>query len=393
MEYYFIPVAKFTEWLASLLSEFLVYIPVTEKNKQHFRLLTSEYLSALKKSPSSLSSPIKGEEPDLGDPIRDALTKIRPAESLKGFFFLPREVVSKGFIGEPSNVNYLNPSIGGSKQRIIIGAKNCDLMPLLVHKKMFLEGKFVDPFYQDRLLNTTIISADCPIPETTCFCSLLGINPYPSDGQASDINLTVLTDGYLLEPFTEKGKALIERRADSGERIAIRPARDEEIKEREEQRDKARRTLEAINPKPLTTDLAQAVEQMKDDAFWQEHAKTCIECFGCLVVCPTCFCYLLYDQAENPAFTRTKIWDACYYPAYARVGGGMNPRAEFLARFKNRFHCKFMNFFRDYNFYACSGCGRCLSVCSGKIDIRKILSALWVWIWNKFQIPIIRIYE
>lgn len=371
MEYYFISATKFPEWLANLPLELTVYAPIIEENKQHIRKLNKEFLSTLG-GPNSKYS------------IRDALTKIRVAESLKGFFFVPREIVGRGFE---------NSGAKAEARQLIIGAKNCDLIPLKVHQKMFLAGKFVDPFYQDRLSRTIIVSADCPMPETTCFCNLLGLAPYPTTG--SDINLTVLLDGYLLEPFTEIGRELI-----ASQPNLLRPARDEEIREREEQREKAMKTLEAINPKSCPTDLAHAVEKMKEVTFWQEHAQTCVECFGCLMVCPTCFCYLLYDQAtdllpdqdgvvESPLlssrdsiregiynFTRTKIWDACYYAAYARVGGGMNPRAEFLQRFKNRFHCKFMNFFLDNNFYACSGCGRCLSVCSGKIDIRKILLAV-----------------
>jgi ferredoxin len=71
---------------------------------------------------------------------------------------------------------------------------------------------------------------------------------------------------------------------------------------------------------------------------------------------------------------RTKVWDACYIAAYARVGGGANPRAEFVKRFYNRFFCKFSHFPSWQKMPACSGCGRCYRVCMGKIDIRKVLA-------------------
>ena len=342
MESFVIPKTKFDELLQSLLNEFEIYLPVTEENKQHFRKLNSKDLEATEKKPIW------------------ALEKIRPSESLKGFFFSPRLKVA----------SYDGVMIKNETKRLIIGAKNCDLYPMRVHQKMFLEGKFVDPFYKDQLDRTLIISADCPVPEDTCFCNLLGLTPYPTEGSA--INLTVVGDSYLLEALTDKGKELIESRPGF-----FRSAREEEIKERDEQREKSVKLLEKINPKAWRKDLAHGVKKAKKDEFWQEHAKSCIECFGCLMICPTCFCYLLYDQAiAEKDFDRTKIWDACYYAAYARVGGGVNPRAEFLQRFKNRFHCKFMNFYLDNNFFACSGCGRCLSVCSAKIDIRKILGDL-----------------
>ncbi|MFB0508993.1 MAG: 4Fe-4S dicluster domain-containing protein [bacterium] len=342
MESFVIPKTKFDELLQSLLNEFEIYLPVTEENKQHFRKLNSKDLEVTEKKPTW------------------ALEKIRPSESLKGFFFSPRLKVA----------SYEGVMIKNETKRLIIGAKNCDLYPMRVHQKMFLEGKFVDPFYKDQLDRTLIISADCPVPEDTCFCNLLGLTPYPTEGSA--INLTVVGDSYLLEALTDKGKELIESRPGF-----FRSAREEEIKERDEQREKSVKLLEKINPKAWRKDLAHGVKKAKKDEFWQEHAKSCIECFGCLMICPTCFCYLLYDQAiAEKDFDRTKIWDACYYAAYARVGGGVNPRAEFLQRFKNRFHCKFMNFYLDNNFFACSGCGRCLSVCSAKIDIRKILGDL-----------------
>jgi len=340
METFVVPSAKLNEWLLSLLNGFEVYLPVFTEKKNHFKKFERKDFESSEKRPIL------------------ALEKIRITESMKGFFFAPREIVAAGFE---------SPLVKDKSKRLIVGAKNCDLMPMKVHEKIFLEGNYIDPFYKDRLERTTIISADCPVPESTCFCNLLGLTPYPISG--SDINLTVLRDGYLLEPFTDKGKELIASTPN-----LFRNAREEEITQRDELRQRAIQILKEINPKEWRKDLAKGVEQATKDEFWQEQAKTCVECFGCLMICPTCYCYLLYDQAKSKQdFERTKIWDACYYAAYARVGGGMNPRVEFLQRFKNRFHCKFMNFNFDHGFSACSGCGRCLAVCSGKIDIRKVL--------------------
>ncbi len=156
-----------------------------------------------------------------------------------------------------------------------------------------------------------------------------------------------------------------------------------------------------INPKPWNPDLPGAIAaKMHDESFWRRHADKCVECFGCLMGCPTCYCFLLYDQAreerneerrvrneESSVFRppssvlvkgldRTRVWDACYEAAYARVGGGANPRAEFIKRFANRFECKWKEFKTDHGMYSCSGCGRCFKACMGKIDIRKVLGDL-----------------
>jgi Fe-S oxidoreductase len=82
------------------------------------------------------------------------------------------------------------------------------------------------------------------------------------------------------------------------------------------------------------------------------------------------------QKPETGMVDRTRVWDACYLPAYARVGGGANPRVEFVKRFANRFACKFSDFKTDHGMYACSGCGRCFVACMGKIDIRKVLREL-----------------
>jgi Fe-S-cluster-containing hydrogenase component 2 len=115
---------------------------------------------------------------------------------------------------------------------------------------------------------------------------------------------------------------------------------------------------------------------MPDTAYWQRHAEQCVECYGCLLGCPTCYCFLLYDQAREKGFERTRVWDACYEAAYTRVGGGANDRGRFLKRFANRFECKWKEFWNDHGVFACSGCGRCLNACMGGIDIRKVLAEL-----------------
>jgi sulfhydrogenase subunit beta (sulfur reductase) len=230
--------------------------------------------------------------------------------------------------------------------RVLLGIKNCDLIPLKVHDTILGEGEFKDPFYLAQRKSTILVAADCPEPEQSCFCNLLGLTPYSQDG--ADAALTIV-DGNWLFDIGESGQ----------------------------QRAAAVATLNLTNARPWNSDLSGAVAAKRgDDAFWSKHAEKCVECFGCLMGCPTCYCFLLYDQAKEKDLKRTRVWDACYLAAYARVGGGANPRAEFVKRFANRFICKFSDFKADHGMYACSGCGRCFKACMGKIDIRKVLAEL-----------------
>lgn len=292
---------------------------------------------------------------------------IRVREPLKAIFFLPKEKVA--IFG-----NKEVESKREEKKILIVGAKVCDLRPLAVLKRMYLKEDFILEEFKERLENILIISTDCPYPQDTCFCNLVGLKPYfekDIDGIIPDINLSFIDDKILLEVFSEKGESLVK------DKIGIRKEEpDKEILERRREiREKAEFYLRTVNEKELKDNISEKVLEAKE-RFWNENLETCVECFGCLYVCPTCFCFLLSDYQVGNHYERIKVWDTCYHPMYARVAGGLNPRAEFYKRGRNRFHCKFSNFYLDYNFYACSGCGRCFSVCMGKIDIRKILLSL-----------------
>jgi ferredoxin len=230
---------------------------------------------------------------------------------------------------------------------------------------VFLNWEPVDPFYKEKREKTTIISADCPEPEDSCFCNLVDLNPY-GEG-IGDINFTQVSSGLLFEVFTKRGEEVVNKVQDLFTGVSK-----EAQKERDKIRDNAAEKLEKINDKVFKTSLSKHVEKADKKAM---HAarNECIECFGCLHVCPTCYCFLLSDYEKGKNLERVRTWDACYYSAYARVGGGANPRSSLDERFWNRFQCKF-NYFDQYEkMFACSGCGRCFLGCSAKIDIREIL--------------------
>jgi len=320
---------------------YTVFLPAVIENQVHWHRLTPD---------------------DLADKSLEwGLGHIRASEPIKGFFFSPREKVA-------SFPEKFEPE--DQKKRILFGVKACDLSALKVQQKMFLEGNFRDPFYDARLKNTILIAADCSEPEDTCFCNLMGNKPYATEG--ADMTLSVLDEGYLFEVMTGRGNELIDLGGD-----AFGPVTDAQVARRDENHKAAVDKLNRINPRSWNPDLAKAIEgKIQDEAFWRRHAESCVECYGCLLACPTCFCFLLYDEAKQTGVERTKVWDACYMAAYARVGGGANPKAEFLKRFMNRFFCKFVHFKNEHGFYACTGCGRCIKGCMGKIDIRKVLAEL-----------------
>ncbi|MEO0077891.1 MAG: 4Fe-4S dicluster domain-containing protein [candidate division WOR-3 bacterium] len=331
------------QWLARLLEKWAVFFPAEVEGSVHW----------LRMQPAALSR--SGISP------APAFREIRAAEPVKSFFFAPAEKVA-------TFPDKLEPAAG--EKRVLLGVKGCDLAALKVHDTMFATGEFADPFFRQRRENSVLIAADCPVPADSCFCNLVGGRPYAAEG--ADLSLAVIDGTYLVEVLSEAGEELLQTGSD-----LFQPANEGLVQKRNEERRNAERRLAEANPKPLREDLPAALATRDRDAkFWADAAADCVECSGCLMGCPTCYCFLLYDKVRESGTERTRVWDACYLAAYQRVGGGANARAEFRKRFVNRFHCKFQHFKNAHGFYACSGCGRCFLTCMGKIDIRKILAAV-----------------
>jgi NAD-dependent dihydropyrimidine dehydrogenase PreA subunit len=287
------------------------------------------------------------------------LDRIRTAESCRPFFLPFKERVAS--LGEVLKKEIPN--------QILVGVKACDLYPLQTEDKIYREGDFVDPFYVERRNKTVLISTDCPYPEDCCFCTTMGLAPYIESG--SDLNIGFAEKGYLLEPLSDAGVKIIETCKDLFSQATSR-----DLSYRDAYRKRATAQLAATNPEPLKADLALRIKGNLDNDFWLAHGKDCVECYACEQICPTCFCFLLFDQAKDTTIERVRVWDHCYIQAYGRVGGGVNPRADFAKRFRNRIECKFSAFDENFKLYACSGCGRCIRGCTGRIDIRKILHAV-----------------
>ena len=127
---------------------------------------------------------------------------------------------------------------------------------------------------------------------------------------------------------------------------------------------------------PSEERLKGRVKKNYSYAFWNPEAENCVECGACNTICPTCHCFLLYDQGDKRAMERLRVWDSCMLKRFARVAGGANPRPELWMRLRNRFEKKFDFFPQVLGLNACTGCGRCISACPAKIDIRKVLGRL-----------------
>jgi ferredoxin len=106
---------------------------------------------------------------------------------------------------------------------------------------------------------------------------------------------------------------------------------------------------------------------------WEKYSTSCVSCGACATICPTCSCFLLIDK---PDFEKVKQLDACQYPGFERVAGGEDPLFELPKRFRNRYMCKYVWKPEKFKSKACTGCGRCIEACIGKINKNEMFLEL-----------------
>ncbi len=292
------------------------------------------------------------------------LGKARAVENCKAFFFPPRSKVAV-YPSSAPDAEITAPLT------TVLGLRACGLKALQIQDKVFLEDE-VDPFYQARRENSIIITCDCTEPWDTCFCTEVGYRPHPEGG--FDLNLCPLDGHILVELGSSKGEALVTEHRD----LFTDPERSL-LDQRDEQRKAVQQHVRKANAGfNIAAPFQKTVQNQLSETLWAQVgvAYSCVECGACTHVCPTCRCFLLVDQKSQDLVERIQVWDVCFYPGYWRMAGNLSPKPKLLNRFQNRFSCKFDYFVQNYESIACTGCGRCIQACMGKIDIRQCLSEL-----------------
>lgn len=332
---YFLKSDKVPDFLKVLAADFSVYVPRKINETIHYGLF----------------------DPDRGEKEGIIFGGIRATEPLKSFFFPAQEKLGTYFGGGKEEEE---------KPLAIAGAKSCDLHSLKIFDLIFGEGDFLDPTYVARREKSLIVASDCSSFAETCFCLLVDVNPYPEKG--FDIGLSEVDGGFVVAAGTEKGRKIMEK--NSG---LFSSAEAEKIQEVERRRKKVKEELEqALKEYQIKVPWHELLRKNFASPVWKETTKTCVECGGCVLSCPTCYCFLLSDEQKKGGFERKRTWDSCQYAGFARVAGGANPRKKLAERLRHRYLHKFDYLKESYDLYACTGCGRCIAACMGKIDMRKV---------------------
>ena len=300
--------------------------------------------------------------PGTWQPEHFTFPAIRDAFPLKQSFFLPRQKVAE----YPASPHAIAPP----PPLVLLFPKACDLQALKIMDKVFAEGDYPDPYYLQARENVILIASDCTQAGPYCFCTLMNSRPFPREN--FDLNVTPVGRSYLIEIGSEKGEKLLHTFFPQ-----IKPAQKSQLSRLQKQREEIQKRVEENNSQfQYYQSHQEAIERHLDSDIWEYLSRTCVECGICTQICPTCHCFLLYDQPAGKKYERIKVWDSCFFAGYARMAGGLTPRLRLADRFKNRFYHKFDSFVTNFGMEACTGCGRCVEGCMGNIDLREVLLEL-----------------
>ena len=278
--------------------------------------------------------------------------KPKPATSLKSFFLPVKENVTSERVDE--------------KPRIIMGIPNCDIEGLGILDEIYLDLEFNDSFYRKHRENTILITFDCFDIQEHCHCTSYNIKPYSDDH--ADLAIINLNGTIVIRIISVKGNDFIKQF-----HTLLSPVDNNMISLIEKAHIATETSLAKSNTGlPDNKKTAALVLKAADDT-WKKYSLRCVSCGACTAICPTCSCFLLIDK---PGFEKVKQMDACQYPGFARVAGGEDSLLELQNRFRNRYLCKYVWKPEKFVSPACTGCGRCVEACIGKISKNEIFREL-----------------
>lgn len=273
----------------------------------------------------------------------------QPINSIKEWVFPATETLFRAHRGKGA-VRLEQPE--RDEPQVILAVRPCDAAALTPLDALFL-GDPPDAGYAARRRGSTIVGLACQeVPSLACFCTTTGGSPV---GTANlDAILYQDRGGYIAEPLTGKGEALLTR---AGGTML-------------EQRFVARAPEMPLYPVPREEEWLRFFQ----DGYWERLGERCLGCKICTYNCPTCYCFDIRDCGTGGRVERLRAWDACTSKHFYVEASGHDPRPTRGMHLRNRFCHKYYYFpWRYDGGLLCSGCGRCVTQCPVSIDLTEIL--------------------
>jgi sulfhydrogenase subunit beta (sulfur reductase) len=281
----------------------------------------------------------------------------------------------KYFMPQYENLLKFNLSQGQDMEAVveyekitIFGVHTCDLAGIQCLNTVF-EERPKDINYLIRKNKINIIGLECnDYCDEYASCALMG-NELPQGGY--DLFFTDLDDYFMVHIFTQSGEEIVEKTK------VFEPAEYFHKKALENLRANKRRLFKPEVPIEL-----QAIPALFDKSYespvWDDLDKRCLACGNCTNVCPTCYCFDVFDDLDLDLKTgiRWRRWDSCQNESFAKVAGGENFRKTRGARQRHRYYRKFKYSVDRFSSFFCTGCGRCSRTCMAGIRLKETLNAL-----------------
>ncbi|HAH06934.1 MAG TPA: hypothetical protein DCM05_10475 [Elusimicrobia bacterium] len=248
------------------------------------------------------------------------------------------------------------------EEKILFGVHFYDVKALDMTDLLFRE-KNPDWNYLAHRECTTLVASSIQAVAPRAFWGSVGREVQP---KGHDAFLTKIQGGFVYEPRTPKGEALLKHGA-------FGKASDEQVAEARKANDDIKKRCPQELKKPSASIARKVRAAFDDETLWDKLAEDCFSCGSCNTVCPTCYCFDVQDvwNVDQKSGARTRTWDACLTREFAEVSLGAGAHENFREsrgeRFRHRIMRKAVYLNEKLGGPACVGCGRCSSACTSDI--------------------------